>query len=229
MKNVLLSLLCLMMAVVAQAGNIKIKKTEVNSFGMDASGVFFNAEVTVQADQIGKEKWALVVLMDNNKWDENISGAKLSQLASKICYAEIAIPSDTRGLKTFTVSVPLDEHRVTGTGKILYIKAYVVNLTKSLLADQGTFLPYTPKAEHMKNQLIRQQMQSLAEMGATLKALGIAKSGGSGGSGKGTRCHYCSGSGTCHYCDGSGKYPNGENCACGGTGKCGHCNGSGYE
>ena len=228
MKNVLFSLMFLLTAIVVQAGNVKVKKTEVNSFGMDASGVFINAEVTLQVNQIANEKWALVVLMDNNQWSDDISGAQLSALATKVCYAEKVIPANTRGEKTFTVSIPLDEHRLTGRNKELYIKAYVVNLTKSLVADQGTFLPYTPKAQHMQRQLMRETMETLAAAGATLKALGIGTSK-SGGSGKGTRCHYCEGSGKCHYCNGSGKNSNGDNCMCGGLGKCGYCNGSGYE
>ena len=240
MKKILFTMLLLLTTTVLQAGNIIINRVDVENFGFDDDGeLIARVKVTIEVTGNVKEKeWAIMMLMDNARWDDNVTHKQFSELTNKLCYGEMTIPATSSGMKYCWINIPVNTDNLSGKGSSFYIRPYLFDWENIEITAKGPLIKYTPDYAKLKQQ-IKEEKSSLAS-GLLGGLVGILSGGGGsilnilgGGSAPdpGTEILEIYGSGSNDYDDdqqsGSEKKKEKKCSSCGGSGKCNSCNGTG--
>ena len=241
MKKFLFTMLLLLATTVMQAGEIIINKVDVENFGFDDDAeLIVRVKVTIEVTGNLKEKeWAIMMLMDNARWNDDVTHQQFYELTKKLCYGEMVIPATSSGLKYCRINVPVNTDNLSGKGSSFYIRPYLFDMENIEITAKGPLIKYTPDYAQLKKQ-IKEEESSLTS-GLLGGLLGIISGGGSsildilGGGGSpdpGTEILEIFGSGSNDYDDGqqsgSEKKKKEKKCStCGGSGKCNSCHGSG--
>lgn len=234
-------MLLLLTTTVLQAGDIVINKVDVDNFGFDDDGeLIVRVKVTIEVTGNVKEKeWAIMMLMDNARWNDNVTHKQFSELTNKLCYGEMTIPATSSGMKYCWINIPVNTDNLSGNGSSFYIRPYLFDWENIEITAKGPLIKYTPDYAKLKQQ-IKEEKRSLAS-GLLGGLAGILSGGGGsilnilGGGGApdpGTEILEMYGSsGSNDYDDdqqsGSEKKKEKKCSSCGGSGKCNSCNGTG--
>lgn len=224
----LLLLVLLTMAIAASAGEVKILQTEPVDITFDDNGnLYVHVNVEMQLANIKKEECALIMLMDNARWYEELTYGEFSNLWNTRCRSIEEVPVvGSSGKRTVKLVVPLEKKKFTGRNDTVFVRAYVFKVEPFEYMTQGDMMYFVPNYD-----VIRKAMADRTVNSAIDGFLGDLI-----GSFFGTKqeipenavpCELCGGSGKCWVCKGFRTTSLGacENCN---DGRCGGCGGRGY-
>ena len=217
-------------AAISQAGNVKVLQTSPVGMDYDMEGLLVNVKLKLQMTNVGKEECAVILLMNNEKWnDEGISNEEFVDLSDQLCYADEMLPSKANGQHECELAIPIDRNSLTGAEGTFYIKAYIANIKTKQIVAKGEMVKYTPDTEALREEMIGQSLDFATSLFGNI----ISGSFNSKDEKKEVpegciKCRRCDQTGVCPACDGR-RVVDDEKCdACNGTAKCHDCDGRGY-
>lgn len=214
----------LLSSMTMMGANVKVLKTQPQAVDFDLMGMYVTVAVQLQLSGIGKEECACVVLMNNDKWnDQNITFQRLVERIESMCVGDTLLNA-VKGPATTTlpVIVPIEKQYLTGKDSALYLKAYVVDVKRQNVIAQGQTVRYVPDRQATSNQMIHKAAGIAGKMFGAISGLT------NGFSSALDECPDCHGLGTCYYCRDKQSDPDFYCVNCNGKGRCVKCNGTGH-
>ena len=156
-KNVLAVLICLLVANLSFAGNVKVIDTEVVDVTYDMnSNLYVQMNVRIEMANIGKEECGVMMIMDNQRWPGRMTFEEFANLINSRCYGEAFLPvtGAARTRRTIRVTVPLDANKLTGEGETFYAKTFVFNLKSESCVGEGEPIQFEINFNAIKQRMV---------------------------------------------------------------------------